>query len=95
MLTFYLVVAWICWGIYNASAIIYFLALKYGYTKQGVWVIYKEIHIDPNKLSGYLWLVVLMSFGGVIEGLLWPIELPAKIYPIWRYIKEIRAYDEA
>lgn len=96
MLTFYLIVAEICWVVYELAVGAYFIHLiRHDEVSDDIWMVYRTVKIDPRKLSGCLLMTVFLVFGSVIEAVLWPIELPAKIFEAWQIVKEIRAYDEA
>lgn len=94
MLAFYLIVAEICWLVYEVVVMAYFIHLiRHDEVSEDIWMVYRTVKIDPNKLSGCLLMIVFLLFGGVIEAALWPIELPAKIFAAWQLVKESREYE--
>lgn len=52
----------------------------------------KPIHFDLRTTKGWIWLIINLVANFVIEGLLWPIELIAKIVMLCTASEE-DAYD--
>ena len=55
---------------------------------------HKEIEINLRSPLGILWALVNLAAGFIIEGALWPIELPVKLFEIQRIVRCRKKYGD-